>query len=177
MMAEPTEGTTPEVTTETEPKTYGEAYVKELRGESAKHRTERNELRTQVEAMTAKVKGFEDEKKSEVEKLTDDKARLEQELAAKDRDVAEREVKAKVITAAMKLNIVDPDMAYLALDLAAIDPDDSQGVTKALKALVKEKPYLVRGSAPPTPGVGGPPVKGKKTTNQMFSDMLKGGSK
>lgn len=83
----------------------------------------------------------------------------------------------KVHTAAAKLNIVDPDAAYLLLDLASIDPDDSQGVTKALKALVKDKPYLIRGSAPPTPGVGGPPVKGKKTTNQMFSDMLKGGSK
>ena len=176
-MAETTEGTTPEVTTETEPKTYDESYVRELRSEAAKHRTERNEARKRVEELDSKVKGFEDANKSELQKLADDKARLEQELAARDRDVTEREVKVRVTSAAAKLNIVDPDAAYLLLDLASIDAEDSQGVTKALKALVKEKPYLIRGSAPPTPGVGGPPVKGKKTTNQMFSDMLKGGSK
>ena len=168
--AQVAEGTTGE----TEPKTYGEAYVKELRGESAKHRTERNELRTQVEAMTAKVKGFEDANKSELQKLTDNNARLEQELAAKDRDVAEREVRVKVTSAAAKLNIVDPEAAYLLMDLASIDPDDSQGVTKALRALVKEKPYLIRGSAPPTPGVGGPPVKGKKSPDQQLMEALKG---
>ena len=178
MMTDSTEGTTPEVTTgETEPKTYDEGYVKELRAEAAKHRTERNEARKAVEDLTTRVKGFEDANKSELQKLADDKARLEQELAARDRDVTEREVKVKVTSAAAKLNIVDPDAAYLLLDLASIDAEDSQGVTKALKALVKEKPYLIRGSAPPTPGVGGPPVKGKKSIDQQYAEMLKGGPK
>lgn len=169
---------TPEVETEgtelAEVKTFDEAYVKELRGEAAKHRTEKNVLKKQVEELDAKVKGFTDANKSEIEKITERATAAETALADKDREIAEGRVKTKVLTSAAKLNIVDPDAAYLLLDLNSVDPEDAGSIDKALKALVKEKPYLLRGSAPPTPGVGQKPVKGKASPDQQFADMLKG---
>ena len=172
-MPEETEGQEPEVE---EPKTYDEDYVKSLRSEAAKHRTEKNELRKQVEELDAKLKGYEDKSKSEVERITEEKVKLERELADRDREAAEAAVKAQVFAEAVKLNIVDPDMAYLALDLSVLDPDDPKSVAKALSGLVKEKPYLLK-SEPPTPGAGGPPVKGKKSTEELFLQMLKQGAK
>lgn len=171
-MADIAEGQEPEGRESAEPKSYDEAYVKELRGEAAKHRTEKNTLKKQVEDLDAKLRGLEDAGKSELEKVTGEKVRLERELADKEREVAEREVKAQVFAAAAKLNIVDPDMAYLALDLASLDPDDPKAVQRALIALAKEKPYLVKESTPPTPGVGGPPVQGKKSVDDMMLDLL-----
>jgi predicted RNase H-like nuclease (RuvC/YqgF family) len=169
-MPEETEGQEPEV------KTYDEDYVRSLRSEAAKHRTEKNELRKQVEELDAEVKGFKDASKSEMERIVEEKAKLERDLADRDREMAEAAVKAQVFAEAAKLNIVDPDMAYLALDLSEIDTEDVKSVSKALVNLVKEKPYLLK-SEPPTPGAGGPPLQGKKSPSDMWVDVLKQGLK
>lgn len=169
-MPEETESQEPEV------KTFDEDYVRSLRSESAKHRSERNELRKTVEELDAKLKGYEDKSKSEVEKITEEKVKLERALADRDREAVEKDVKMQVMAEASKLNIVDPGMAYLALDLSLLDPEDSKSITKALSSLVKDKPYLLK-SAPPTPGAGGPPVQGKASPNEQFLAMLKQGAK
>jgi len=169
-MPEETEGQEPEV------KTFDEDYVRSLRSESAKHRSERNELRKTVEELDAKLKGYEDKSKSEVERITEEKMKLERDLADRDREMAEAALKAKVYAEASRLNIVDSEMAYLALDISTLDPDDPKSVQKALSSLVKDKPYLLK-SAPPTPGAGGPPVQGKPGPEQQFLNLLKQGAK
>jgi len=169
-MPEETESQEPEV------KTFDEDYVRSLRSESAKHRSERNELRKTVEELDAKLKGYEDKSKSEVEKITEEKVKLEQALADRDREMAEAALKAKVYSEASRLNIVDSEMAYLALDISSLDPDDPKSVQKALSSLVKDKPFLLK-SAPPTPGAGGPPVQGKPGPEQQFLNLLKQGAK
>jgi len=169
-MPEETEGQEPEV------KTFDEDYVRSLRSESAKHRSERNELRKTVEELDAKLKGYEDKSKSEVERITEEKMKLERDLADRDREMAEAALKAKVYSEASRLNIVDSEMAYLALDISTLDPDDPKSVQKALSSLVKDKPYLLK-SAPPTPGAGGPPVQGKPGPEQQFLNLLKQGAK
>ena len=163
-------------TQDVEVKTFDEDYVRSLRSESAKHRSERNELRKTVEEMDAKLKGYEDKSKSEVEKITEEKVKLEQALADRDREMAEAALKAKVYSEASKLNIVDSEMAYLALDISSLDPEDPKSVSKALTSLLKDKPYLLK-SAPPTPGAGGPPVQGKPGPEQQFLNLLKQGAR
>lgn len=169
-MPEETEGQEPEV------KTFDEDYVRSLRSEAARHRTEKNEFRKQVEELDAKLKGYEDQSKSEVEKITEEKVKLERVLADRDREAAESAVKMQVIAEASKLNIVDSEMAYLALDLSSLDSEDPKSISKALSSLVKDKPYLLK-SAPPSPGAGGPPVQGKPSPEQQFLTMLKQGAK
>jgi len=163
-------------TQDVEVKTFDEDYVRSLRSESAKHRSERNELRKTVEELDAKLKGYEDKSKSEVERITEEKMKLERDLADRDREMAEAALKAKVYAEASRLNIVDSEMAYLALDISTLDPDDPKSVQKALSSLVKDKPYLLK-SAPPTPGAGGPPVQGKPGPEQQFLNLLKQGAK
>jgi len=163
-------------TQDVEVKTFDEDYVRSLRSESAKHRSERNELRKTVEELDAKLKGYEDKSKSEVERITEEKMKLERDLADRDREMAEAALKAKVYAEASRLNIVDSEMAYLALDISSLDPDDPKSVQKALSSLVKDKPFLLK-SAPPTPGAGGPPVQGKPGPEQQFLNLLKQGAK
>ena len=163
-------------TQDVEVKTFDEDYVRSLRSESAKHRSERNELRKTVEELDAKLKGYEDKSKSEVERITEEKMKLERDLADRDREMAEAALKAKVYAEASRLNIVDSEMAYLALDISTLDPDDPKGVQKALSSLVKDKPFLLK-STPPTPGAGGPPVQGKPGPEQQFLNLLKQGAK
>ena len=165
-MPEP-EGTMPEGS---EPKSYDESYVKELRGEAAGYRVERNDLRKRVEELDTKLKSFEDANKSEVEKATERAAKAESALADKEREIAEAQMRYKIAAEAQKLNIVDPDAAYKLLDRSLID-EDPGSVKKALASLIKEKPFLVA-SQPPTPGVGGPPVQGKKSSDEQWVDLL-----
>lgn len=161
---------------EAEVKVFDEDYVRSLRSEAARHRTEKNALAKQVEELDAKVKGFEDQSKSEMEKIIGEKAKLERDLADRDREMAEAALKAKVYAEASRLNIVDSEMAYLALDISSLDPDDPKTVSKALASLVKDKPFLLK-STPPTPGAGGPPVQGKPSPEQQFLNLLKQGAK
>lgn len=167
----------PTVETEAvEPKTFDEAYVRELRAEAKAYRLNLREAEKSVEALTGKVKKYEEGTKSEVERITEEKAALERALADKDREITESQIRAKVVSEAAKLNIVDIDAAYRLLDLSLID-EDPKSVTSALKSLVKEKPYLLKTSAPPTPGVGGRPIQAKKSGNEQFAEMLRQGAR
>ena len=168
----------PEETEEQEPevKTFDEDYVRSLRSESAKHRSERNELRKTVEELDAKLKGYEDKSKSEVERITEEKTNLERELSERDREIAERDIRMSIERVATRAGIEDTDVAYKLVDLSLIDPEEPKSISKAVAQLVKDKPYLLK-SAPPTPGAGGPPVQGKPGPEQQFLNLLKQGAK
>lgn len=167
-MPEQTEGEKPEVTA---PPSQTEAHIKSLNAEAAGYRVERNELRKTVEELNARVKAYEDEGKSEVEKLANKVADYEAKLAEKDRVINETAKRSKIMIEVSKLPVVDPDAVYRLLDVSAIEnPAD---IKKAIGALLKEKPYLVKDSGPPTPGAGGTPLKSKKSPDEQFAQMLR----
>jgi seryl-tRNA synthetase len=167
-MPESTEGQTPEVK---EPQSSTEAHIKSLNAEAAGYRVERNELRKTVEELNAKVKAHEDEGKSEVEKLASKVADYEAKLAEKDREINETAKRSKIMIEVSRLPVIDPDAVYRLLDLSAIEnPAD---IKKAVAALLKEKPYLVKEAGPPTPGAGGAPLKSKKSADEQFAQMLR----
>ena len=158
---------------ETEAKTYDESYVKELRGEAAGYRVERNELKKHVETLADEVKGFKDANKSEFEKAAEKMAEAEKLIADKDLEISEVKLRYEVISESAKLNIVDPDVAFKLLDPSVVE---EKGVTKALSLLIKEKPFLLKDSTP-SPGAGGSPITRKKSTDEMWVDMMKKGAK
>jgi seryl-tRNA synthetase len=160
----------------TESKSFDESYVKELRSEAAKYRTERNELKKQVEALAAKDKEREDSGKSEVEKLAGRIAALEAEKVTLEKAAREKDMRAMVVSEAAKMNVVDSDAVYRLLDLDGVE--ELADIKKALTVLLKEKPFLIKEEGPPSPGAGGqkPPSGSKKSTDQQLVDMLKAGA-
>jgi len=164
--------------TEAETQSFDADYVKGLRAEAADWRTKLRDAEKRVEALAAKVKAHEDSQKSELERLTDEKARLESEVTARDRQLAEMVVKTAVTSEATRMGIIDPDAAYALIDMNLLDVDGAsvKGVKKALERLIKDRPYLIEQTPPPpTPGLGGQPVKGPKAKNidDMFYNLLK----
>lgn len=95
----------------------------------------------------AKLKEFEDRDKSDLQKLQDD-------LAARDAQLAElpAKIRADVVrfaSAAATAGFVDPEDALL--NLGDVDLGDSEAVSAALTALAERKPHLVRQSNAPKP--------------------------
>jgi len=170
-------GTNP---TEAEPKSYDEDFVHGLNRENAKWRTQVRDLEKQVETLTKVQTDAENSKKTEVERLTEEKARLERELTDRDQAHQTLAIKTEVKLAAQKEGIIDPDAAYALIDLNLIEYDDGKvsGIDKALKALLKDKPYLSGGEKPepPTPGIGGEAIgaTGKPSLEGEMLRVLKG---
>lgn len=110
----------------------GDATLQAARREAAKYRTERNNLKEKVEKL-------EKDKLSDTEKVAKERDELKEstsELMQKNRDL-------RVQVLSGKAGIVDPEAASALLNWDGIkDPDDDKEIESALKALVKEKPYL-----------------------------------
>ena len=163
------------------PETFSREYVEELRRENAKYRTSAKESAKQVEDRDAQLKEHEDAGKSEVERLTAEKAALEQTLKDRDEAMTEQAIRSAVERAAAKAGVINPEAAYRLIDHDELEYEDGKvaGVDRALKTLLKNEPYLVRPDAeppPPDPGSGGTPIDGEKSTanKQMLSAMTGG---
>lgn len=128
-----------------EPKTYDEAYVKQLRSEAAENRKARA-------AAEARLKELDDAKLSETEKLAQAAKEATARATAAEERVKASLGKAAVQVAAVKLQVVDPDVAYtLIQSKLEFDADGNPTNTEALLAqLVKDKPYLLAGAATTT---------------------------
>lgn len=99
---------------------------------------ERDKARQELEA--EKRKGLSEDERKRLEEL---------DRRDKDRDARERTLilRYEVASRAAKLGIQDPEVAVLLLERSGdIKVEDGQvsGVDDALKALIKDKPYLVR---------------------------------
>ena len=174
---------TPEVERQetAKPDTFSREYVEELRRENAKYRTSAKEAATQVEDRDTRLREFEDAGKSEVERLTAEKAALEQTIKDRDTAIVEQAIRSSVESAAAKAGVVDPEAAYLLINQSELDYEDGKvaGVDKALKTLLKDKPYLVKSDTtppPPDPGSGGTPIEGKTSNanEELLAAMLGG---
>jgi chromosome segregation ATPase len=167
-----------------EPQTYDSGYVKELRQENAGWRTKLRETESAVETLTKKLKHYEDSQKSELERLTEEKGELEKAKDSLERQIESTQVDTAIKLAAAKEKVIDPEAVSALIDRSELTFIDGQvsGVEKALKRLLKDKPYLLAGDEPvppPTPGVGDKPLdtNGAQSFDEAFAMMLKAGAK
>lgn len=144
---------------------FNRTYVEGLRGEAADWRTKLRDSEKNVENLANKLKSFEDAQKSELERVTEEKTNLEQQL----KDLV-LQAKASSVDTAIRLeasnaNVNNVEDVLALIDREGIEYNDGSvtGVQKALKKLLKDRAYLVKGEekkVPPTPGVGGESLDG-----------------
>ena len=113
-------------------KTFSEEYVKELRGESAKYRTE-------LSKTNARLKELEDAQLSETEKLTKRAKELEEQNAALMGSVRKSSIESAATAAG----------AIVPAAIAGLIPADAADITEAVNAVKKAYPALFK------PAVGG----------------------
>jgi hypothetical protein len=122
----------------------------------------------QLKAAAAKLTELESAGKTEAQKLADQLAQLQKDLATKDAAIAERDAKllaeirrAKVSTTAQAFGALDPTDANIIQATAEIDINDPKAdatINAALTALKEKKPYLFAGAGQPA---GGQPPPGQ----------------
>jgi hypothetical protein len=134
--------------------TVDDGEVKRLRDEAAKHRTEKNAVKSELEKLRAELDKLQAASMSEQErkdkehnKAVEKAAQLEAQLAEATKRNQELLLRTAVQAAATKLGIVDPDAAYLLLDKTQIEPSDdgkidTAKIEAALTELLKAKTYL-----------------------------------
>jgi hypothetical protein len=128
--------------------TFDAAYVKKLRAEAAAHRKEAAEAK-------AKLKQREDAELSELEKAQKERDEAKATADTANAKVRDALLKATATAEAVKLNIIDPELALLAIrdKVTFSDDGEPENVTDVLAQLVKDKPHLVGEKS--TPGAGG----------------------
>ena len=87
------------------------------------------------------------ENMSEIERIKAEKEEAEKKALETTTRANQTLIKAEVISQATKLNIVDPSAAFALMDTENISIDNNgnvKGVSVSLKALIKDKPYLVK---------------------------------
>jgi hypothetical protein len=134
---------------------WARGLIGTLRNENAGHRTKLTDLET-------KVKKYDDEKLSESEKLQKAAKEAEDRANAKEAELRSERLTLSIEREARKLNIVDPEMAALAIQgKVQYDADGKPTNVSALLAdLVKAKPFLLAqegggGTPPSNPSRGG----------------------
>lgn len=154
--------------TDGEPKSYDEAYVKGLRDEAAQARIARNKEKEDREALAAKLQAYEDAKLSDAEKLTkafdDAKQRADKnEFLAQDLQV---KFQLALAAADPANQIADVNAAIKLIDRDTLEFDDSGSITNlqtALETLKTTYPSVVAvaGKAPaPNTGATNPAKNG-----------------
>lgn len=152
--AETTEAQEAESASSTEEKTFGEDYVKKLRDEAAKHRTEARQAQE-------RLKEIEDAEKSEAEKAIERANELERERDEAVTRANDTLIRAAVVNEAAKQGAVDPDaaLALLPKDAVTITDEGAAGAEQAVKDLLEAKPYLLGDQKKPPAGSAGGGVR------------------
>ena len=123
---------------------FDEAYVKSLRQEAASYRTKLRELeRAEEERQRAQM--------SELDRLKADLAEAQEAQAQAVALANERLIRSAVVAEASQAGFADPGDAWRMLDhdgFTVNEHGEVEGVDKAIKALVKTKPYLLRKTQP-----------------------------
>lgn len=117
--------------------------------EARKLRREAQNLRKRMAEIDKQAEERRQAELSEVERATQRASTLEQELAAMRKQITERTVRYEVMLRASEMSVVDPEAAVKLLDLDGLEAGDDgmpdgNAIDKALKALLKSKPYLVK---------------------------------
>lgn len=169
-------------TTAKQQETFDAKYVGDLRNEAASHRTRAKKAEDDLAAAQAKLKEYEDRDLTDQQRrdrdAADTKAQLESLQAEQRAMVAERRelnLRIAALSIAGGLNIIDPELAMLAMARDAITFDDAgqpkrETVEQALKALVEAKPYLVRQAT--TQATGGSVTNAQKGSGEKTAEQL-----
>ena len=113
---------------------------------------------------------------TEAEKLQKRVAELETTQAAALREHQEKIVRYEVMLKAASLGVIDPDAAVKLLDWATLEFDEDGTPTnleKALRDLLKAKPYLLKPVAAPAPNINAGAQGTKQETDVARVEELK----
>ena len=162
-----------------EDKKFDYSYVKELREEAKKYRTEKAELKREFEAVQSKLKEIEDAKLTEAEKDKKRIAELEKTLVDIQTEAKEKEIENLIVTAAVGKNFVDLEAIkmFALKELASEDEPDKKTIERILDKLAKDKPYLIK-SSETTPGSGNFEKQDreiKRDANTILADYIRKG--
>jgi len=155
------------------------SYVKELREEAKKYRTEKAGLKKEYAKIQKQLKDIEDAKLTETEKDKKKITELEKKLVDIQTEYKEKEIENLIVTLAAGKDFVDIEAVkiFAQKELASEDEIDDKAVGKALDKIAKEKPYLIKGDKSTTAGSGNFEKKnmdGKKTPDEMMGEFLHG---
>lgn len=158
-----------------EPK--AELSVDVLKDELKKVRREAAEYRTKLRAVEEAQGKAQQDKMTEVERLQADLEKTQAQLEQTERLSRERLVRSAVAIAAARAGFNDPDDAYRLLDMTALEVVDDgtvDGLDKAIQAIVKAKPYLLKTKSAimPTNPSGGAV---KPSDEQLRAELFGGG--
>ena len=140
------------VNSEQEPKVFDAEYVKELRNEAAKYRTERNDVQKSVEEFQNKLAEYENRiKEFEKEKMTvEERQKLEFKEAVDKAKSLEDEIRSTRLEAAVaknvrKFELADVDATLKLMDHSKVQYDDGgrpANIDDVLTATLEQYPFL-----------------------------------
>src|ERR1035437_9034063 len=124
--------------------------------EMRKRNRENQGLRRRNKELEAEKQARIDADLTEGEKLANRIKELEAERDADRKRARDASLRSDVMAAASRLGIIDPDAAFKLVDHSGLeyDADESRwdGVDKALRDLLADRPYLLASAAPATGG-------------------------
>lgn len=164
-----------------EPKVFDAEYVKELRNEAAKYRTERNDVQKSFEEFQTKLQSYEERiKEFEKEKMTaEERQKLEfKEAVSKSQDL-ENLLKTTRLEAAVAKNVVkfelaDVDATLKLMDDSKVQYSDDGRVTNiddVLTATLEQYPFL-KGSAKKVAVDPGATNPGRSKNNTLTREAI-----
>ncbi len=137
---------TPVVETPTpEPKTFDAEYVKQLREEAAKHRTEKQREVKEKESLLARLQEFENSQLSETERFQKDFEETRKRADSNETRAREAELKYQLALAAQGEKITDVKAAVKLADRGLIEFGDDgsiQNMSDVISSLRDEYPSL-----------------------------------
>jgi hypothetical protein len=155
------------------PETFDRAYVEELRAESAKYRTERNEARGQLNGFAdyedlkeaaEKWQAQEEEQKGEAEKMQEQITKLQQERDNATERARLALIRSSFVAEASKAGYKNPEDVYHLADMSGVvigDDGQVSGVDKAVEAVGDRLPKA-KPAAPSVDGGAGGAAMGTK---------------
>jgi chromosome segregation ATPase len=164
-----------------DPKFFDADYVKELRNEAAKYRTERNEVQKSVEEFQSKLQEYESKiKEFEKEKMTaEERQKLEFSEAVNKAKSLEDEIRSTRLEAAVAKNVVkfelaDADATLKLMDQSKVQYDDAgrpSNIEEILTATLEQYPFL-KGSSKKQAVDTGATNPGRQKNNSLTREAI-----
>lgn len=150
-------------TSETKPeaKVYDEEYVKQLRAEAAKYRTDANKKE-------AELKTYKDKELTDAQRIEQAKTEAEQRANKLAEDLRKTKLENAVIKAAASVNL-DPELALKLGDFTQDEDGTPKDIEASIQALIAKYPNLVSKAAPGNPT--NPARGGELTPQQREADL------
>lgn len=137
---------------------------------------EAKRLRQITNEQQQKLRQWEDQQKTDMQRMQDRLAEAEREREQAVAQARESTLRMAVAQEAGRLDIIDPDAAYKLMDMSYVQIDDSgyvSGVEDALKELIKLRPFLKNQNVPKRSGgeFGGNGAQESDLTREKIDDM------